>query len=194
MKVPHPERGIALLITLLIMTVLLGVSASLLNVTLKQFQFSAIGLSSEMAFQAANAGMECFLYQDYMLYPDSRFDVNGDGTAVPPEAGVTCAGEVSNDLVNGGNDVMSGEEQRFRYTWGDPTLCTDVSIYKYYEIGTIDGDSVGPDMSASLGRAGNCPEDVVCTVVRSRGYNVACPAGSDPFPLRTIEREITQRY
>jgi Tfp pilus assembly protein PilX len=185
------ERGIALLVTLLVMTVLMGVSASLLNITLKQYQFSGIGLQSEMAFQAANAGMECIQYHDYQGYPTSKFDVAGNGSAVPPETGVGCMGQSSNDLVNGSNSVTSGEEQRFQFTWrdtsvsGTPTVCTDVSIYKFYNTASAQ------DMTTALGRSATCAAGVTCTIIRSRGYNVACGSINTP---RTIERELTQRY
>ncbi len=191
------ERGIALLITLLVMTVLLGISSSLLNVTLKQFQFSAIGLQSEIAFQAANAGIECILYHDYQSYPDSRFDVMDDGTGVPYQQNVLCMGTSADDdvggdgsptsLVNNINDeVESGEEQRFQFSWGTaPEVCSEVSIYKFSNAGASES------MAGALGRPGTCAAGVVCTVVRSRGYNVAC---EDITNARTIERELTQRY
>lgn len=191
MKQNINERGIALLVTLLIMTAILGVSSSLLNVTLKQYQFSSIGLQSEMAFHAANAGMECLMYHDHLNYPTSKFDVNGDGSGTAPESNVSCMGQSSNDLVNGGAAVESGEEQRFQFSWrdtnvsGSPTLCTDVSIYKYFNNGS------SQDMSAPLGRAASCAPGVTCTVIKSRGYNVPCGATNT---ARTIERELTQRY
>jgi hypothetical protein len=191
MKRNTHERGIALLVTLLIMTVILGVSSSLLNVTLKQYQFSSIGLQSEIAFHAANAGVECLMYHDYLNYPISKFDVNGNGTGTTSESNVLCMGQTSNDFVNGGNTVVSGEEQRFQFNWqdttvaGSPTLCTNVSIYKYYNTATAQ------DMSASLGRPVSCTAGVICTVIKSRGYNVPCSATTTP---RTVERELTQRY
>ncbi len=192
------ERGIALLITLLVMTVLLGISSSLLNVTLKQFQFSAIGLQSEIAFQAANAGMECILYHDYLLFTMnmSRFDVNDDGTGVPPESNVPCVGTDADDEVGGNGsftslvnnlpgEVESGEEQRFEFDWPNTYMCSEVSIYKFSD---ADDDQ---SMLGALGRAGTCTAGTVCTVIRSRGYNVSCGDIANP---RTIERELTQRY
>ena len=189
----NKSRGIALLITLLLMSVLLGISSSLLNITLKQYQFSGIGLASEQAFQAANAGLECLSYWDNNIdgtfpdYPISRFDVNGDRSGTTSESGVSCMGSSSDDLVNAGNTVVSGEEQRFRFSWGTSAVCTEVSIYKFYNTGS------SQSMNAALDQTGtnDCASGVVCTVVRSRGYNVACAAS---FPLRTIERELTQRY
>ncbi len=191
MKKTHTqERGLALLMTLLLMTVLLAVSSSLLNITLKQYQFSGIGLQSEMAFQAANAGMECITYHDYLSYPVSKFDVPDNGSTVAAETGLACMGQTSNDLLNAGNGVSSGEEQQFQYTWtsgvaGAPTLCTNVSIYKFSNANSP------ADMTAVIGRTATCAAGAVCTVIKSRGYNVPCSSIQEP---RTIEREFTQRY
>jgi hypothetical protein len=181
----HNERGIALLITLLLMSVLLTVSASLLNITLKQYQFSSIGVASEQAFQAANAGLECILWHDYEAYPDSKFDVD-----VPdPNVTIACMGSGNTDTpaVTSGSGYVRRD---YRFSWGtDPEVCSDVTLYKFE---SASGDV---DMSEATGKAGQvCAEKVVCTVIRARGYNVACPSGSNPFPPRTIEREITQRY
>lgn len=182
MKLKHThERGIALLITLLLMSVLLTVSASLLNITLKQYQFASIGVASEQAFQAANAGLECLMWQDYESYPVSQFDVGG---ATPS---ISCMGGPST-LPRVESSTSESEEYTYRFSWGDPGLCSDVTIYKYFSTtGAV-------DMSGALGRPGICAQGVVCTIIRARGYNVSCPATGDPFPPRAIEREITQRY
>jgi hypothetical protein len=176
------ERGIALLITLLVMTVLLGISASLMNITLKQYQFASIGYASETAFQAANAGMECALFHDYERYPTlpGKFDI---GEVPPP---ITCF-EVPDNTSSASSPIDSGEAQTYQFTWGDPSfsVCSEISIYKYF-------DADNPvDMENSLRQPKTCPAGVTCTVIQSRGYNVACGSINSP---RTIERELTQRY
>ena len=192
MKYNTHERGIALLITLLVMTVLLGVSSSLLNITLKQFQFSGIGLASEISFQAANAGMECVLYHEYEGYPPTpsspgKFDV---GQSSPT---IRCMGS-GDTAVSLEVNTSNTAERRYQFSWGNPAVCTDVTIYKFFEAAPADADSIGPDMFTALGRTGSCAEDVTCTIVRSRGYNTACPTSGNSFSPRTIERELTQRY
>lgn len=182
MKHHSSERGIALLITLLIMTVLLGVSASMLNITLKQFQFASIGLASEMAFQAANAGMECALMHDYEGYPPTlsspgKFDI---GQA---SANIVCMTVSNTPAVSntGAYDVR----RDYEFTWGNPSVCSRVSIYKFFDpVNSV-------DMTSALRRTGSCAAGVSCTVIQARGYNVACVSISTP---RTIERELTQRY
>jgi hypothetical protein len=195
MKTHSSERGIALLITLLIMTVLLGVSSSLLNITLKQFQFSAIGLQSEMAFQAANAGMECLMWHDYETYtssnPASKFDF------VQSSPQIRCMGSANVAAYNTSNPQPRVVSRSYRFTWGSPQVCSDVTIFKFDEPASFEsGDTLGPDMKDALRRSTvtRCAEDVVCTVIQARGYNVPCPIAGQNFPARTIERELTQRY
>ncbi len=183
------QSGIALLVTLLLMSVLLGISASLLNITLKQYQLSGIALASEMAFQAANAGMECALYNDLPKTGTSPFDVNGDGTsraAIQTAPGLGCMGVTSGDLASIiDNSVVSGEEQLFRFTWGSPQVCSEVSMYKYYS-------TTGPVNFSVNGTNKTCDQGSVCTVVQARGYNVSCAEVSTGG--RVVEREYTQVY
>ena len=181
------ERGITLLITLLLMSVLLGISASLLNVSIKQYQLSGIAKASEMAFQAANAGMECAVYNDFPPSPSvSEFEVPDDGNLQALPASITCMGVT---IANTEGVVRSGEKQHFQFSWGpDPDfVCTDVSVYKFSD---ASGDITIP---ANYG-GGTCYQNTVCTVIEARGYNTACPASGSNFLPRTIERELTQRY
>lgn len=201
MKIKSNERGITLLITLLLMGVLLGISASLLNITLKQYQLAGIALSSETAFQAANAGLECILYHDF-LEAGSPFEVPGDGiTEQTSGASVSCmgSGNVSNSVGDG--RAASGEEQRFQFDWGN--ICSEVSVYKFADDAPVDvivnGRNMRPDLvdngTGTLppdGIGDPCPAGSVCTVVQARGYNVPCN-NIDTNP-RVVEREYTQVY
>lgn len=183
MKTSLHERGIALLITLLIMSVLLGISAFLLSMTLGQFKLSGIARDSEMAFQAAEAGIECAVYTDNTTTP-SPFAVPGDGTSQTSPSSMNCFNQTS-QISN--SSAKSGDPQNFRYEWGTPTVCTDISIYKFFN------SSADVDMSSVLGVTGPvyCTTGYECTVIKSRGYNVGCGSITNS---RAIEREITQRF
>lgn len=183
------QSGFTLLITLLLTSVLLGVSGSLLSVVLRQYLLSGISENSEMAFQAANAGIECILYHDHkndLTTGISIFDVDGTSPFTPrvAVAGLSCMGDTSND-VSGSGDITSGEEQEFQFDWGTPSLCTEVSIYKF-------SSDVAATNMAGIGVARVCPADSVCTVIKSRGYNTSC-ANITTMP-RTVERELVQVY
>lgn len=117
MRIQHNQDGITLLITLLLMGVLLGISTSLLNITIKQFQLSDIARSSETAFQAASAGMECALYHDSTQGGDGEFAVPGidddDGDGI---SGVNDANDslgrtpLRDDLDDGGDTSLDRQD------------------------------------------------------------------------------------
>ena len=207
MSTKNNQQGIALLITLLLMGVLLGIGATLLNITLKQLQLSSIAYDSEIAFQAANAGVECALYYDFVPEEGQPFAVPGDGSGRDPEDNLGCMGDTSTDLVggNGGegdcgeedcvveDKVESGEEQRFRFDWNN--ICTEFSVYKFFKEDDLNGiaDDVTLTINGQDMRAGApCPEGSECTVIQSRGYNVSCGDVDDGG--RVVEREYTQVY
>ena len=179
------ERGITLLITLLLMSVLLGVSSALLSITMKQYKLSGIARSSETAFQAANAGMECVLYRDQPPpAPVSGLEVPGGVTPQTSPATLNCMDQDSTNPAK----AKSGDEQLFEYTWGSPSVCTKISVYKYYNTSVPE-----PIPAAVLGSVidGQCTTGTICTIVKSRGYDVACGSIGNE---RTVERELTQRY
>ncbi len=190
------NKGFALLITILLVTVLLGISSSLLNVVLKQYQLSGISNASETAFQAANAGLECALYHDFLNYPytstASPFDVLASpGTS--GEASIGCFGGVAiADSETLTNTKSSGEEQRFEFSWptGSASLCTKVSVYKFYSTSASVSMSTVLEIPSFPGRS--CPQGAICTVIKSRGYNAAC-ADITTNP-RVVERELIKVY
>lgn len=173
------EDGLTLLITLLLTGVLLAVTASLVNITLKQYQFSSISYDSEVAFQSANAGMECVLYHDW---EEGVFDLD------EPRGPISCFGQGSSgDLASG--PVESGTERRYQFEWGDPAIiCTNVSVYKFFSASVdvpliVDGIQI---------REQDCPAGSTCTFIQARGYNVSCDdIGTSP---RVVEREYSVLY
>lgn len=199
MRTSTNQDGITLLVTLLLMGVLLGVSASLLNLTLKQFQLSSIAYTSETAFQAASAGIECALYHDLPRTGESPFKVLSGASTVPEEVSIACMGNVtSGDIADSANTtVVSGEEQRFQFSWGNPAVCTEFSVYKFFDETNpvsmvVNGVPMDIDRDGVPATVEPCPQGSECTIVQSRGYNVACTdiAGGG----RVVEREYTRIY
>lgn len=193
----NKKEGIALLIALLVMGVLFGISSSLLNITLKQYQLSGIAFASETAFQAANAGIECALYHDWLNPPPTQnaFDVPSDGSEQATVPQITC---MDNQLrtaqpVDSNNNSMmkSGEEQRFQFDWPGgatkPVACVEISVYKF----SSDSAPV-PKIANGVPYGGDCAKNTVCTVIQSRGYNVPCAERTTN--ARVVEREFTQVY
>ncbi len=192
------ERGITLLITLLFMSVLLGITATLLNISLKQYKIASIGLASEISFQASQAGLECAVYHDFNTKGQDFnndgnaeayvFQVPGDGSLQPNIPRISCLGVANVQSKN--NEAKSGDEQLFEFTWGTAPneRCTNISVYKFKN----DLNSVPMvDKNGATLRVTNCPAGGECTVIKSRGYNVGC---NELNSGRVVERELTQIY
>jgi len=203
------QEGIALLVTLLLMGVLMGIGTSLANVTLRQYQISSIALASEIAFYAADAGVECIMYHDMPKTGPGKFDLDSNSAQRAPVTSLDCMDDTLRDDSVGGNgtcsgcvnstQVESGEEQRFQFNWNNdfnasggrsfPYVCTDVSIYKFYSTSAlvpiiVEGVNIRPGSS--------CPQNGTCTVIKSRGYNVPC--ANITSAAKVVEREITRVY
>ncbi len=176
------HRGFTLLIAVITASIVLAMGMSILNITLKEFMLSGVARESEMAFFAADAGMECVLYWDQALPTNGgKFNV---GQPVPQPQCMGAAPKTS--WVYEGTpiptQVPSAATGTAQYEWtipataGSPavTLCSRVSINK-----------------VTTGVNG-CPAGVTCTTVVSSGFNRPCASvGTDP---RTVERRLRTSY
>jgi hypothetical protein len=197
------KDGVTLLITLLLMGVLLGISTALLNVTLKQYQLSGITFQSEIAFQAANAAMECAQYHQQPKTGNGIFfEAAVDAPARLAANAFNCFGvqneadEVSKTLISSyDEDDIDSNEQRFEFSWGsNPEVCSEFSVYIFHEplVGALDTDlEVRVDGVAKPLR-GPCPEGSQCVAIKARGYNVPCDDIDDGG--RVVEREFILAY
>ncbi|MBM2817477.1 MAG: seg [Parcubacteria group bacterium] len=61
---PSPNQGFAMLFSVLISSLLVVIGLSIFNITLKELTISTSARESQIAFYAANSGMECALYWD----------------------------------------------------------------------------------------------------------------------------------
>lgn len=172
MKHTKHTRGFALLVAVLISSVVLAIGISMLNITLKQYLFSGIGRESEIAFYAADAGMECALYWDASSQ-GGKFDLASVASAI------TCMGTTQATPAGG----TSGTQKPFQFEWtsGAQTVCAKIGITKY-------NDPVNPVVMTG---GGTCAIGATCTEVESRGYNRACGSISSP---RVVERALRANY
>jgi len=181
------DNGFALMMALIVVGTVVSVSLAVLDVTLKQLRLSSGSRDSEVAFHAANAGAECALYWRRMQ--QANFE---DGSNIT----VNCFGLGNITLVN---DFSGPESNTYRYkgffSWSPMTSdnrCTEITIM------TINPDfsnpiSISPMNTYIPGYPASgktCQVGGRCTIISSQGYNRACPAGSNPFPVGTVQREV----
>ncbi len=176
--------GFALLLTLIISSVLLAVGLTLLNVTLKQFQLSAVSRESEIAFQVAQIGMECARYWRYEKGPE--FTANSE-----TNPSLNCLGITFNDSFTSGHTPLSGSGAHNRFNYQSTVnLGTNRCMQIAVDV-IVSGPSARTVSITNFGSK-SCGINEVCTVVISRGYNVACSQiGTNIY---TVQRELTAEF
>lgn len=187
---PQPDRGFALLITLVVISVVLSIGLSLLQITVKQISLSSIARESEVALYAANAAVECMQY--HRAQPSTRADLLNEGSGAWPPV-LQCADTNPLDheettIVNGTSGVFL-YKYWYQYDLSSNNSCFEGSIYMADMRGAdedIEQDITGEGLAAISCNAGE-----VCTTIFARGYNRPC---SQLESLFTVQRELTIEY
>ena len=164
MKNSKFQRGFALYIALITMGVLTLVAFSISKIAFKEVTLSRIGKESQIAFYAADTGVECALYGDVKLWESDLFPLGENGSRSiscgEGSAEITFRTETSGEISTTTSSFLIGQI-------GDGSACTDVKVYKV--------DSNGDDF-------------VDKTIIESNGRN-DCVTSS-----RQIERGIRVSY
>jgi hypothetical protein len=97
----NKERGVVILFAVLLVSVVLGISLGLLNISYRQIILSSVAQESTFAYFAADSAQSCALYWDFHPELDKRpfgsYELKGNGKwdYVAPSSGITdiaCAG------------------------------------------------------------------------------------------------------
>ena len=121
------KRGFALFVAVVTASIVLAMGLSILQITLKDFTLSSVVRESELAFAAADAGMECALYWNQ----SNEAGVGGLFT-IPSPTLLHCLGKTNITATSSG---------RYQIEWGTPKLCSDVTVIRV----------VGPSGSCGVG-------------------------------------------
>lgn len=186
------QAGFALLMSLIVVGVLISIGLSVLELSIKQVQLSTNARESEVAFHAANAGMECSRYWRRASATEME-----NGTGITPVCfGVGAGANTLSELII---DV-TGDGQVFAYdydfTWGDSgDRCTEITTL--VASSSFPGAGVTTtNMTTQVPgyRDGNdwyCEPGARCTVISVRGYNKPC-SGITNFG--TVQREVLLQF
>ncbi|MHB8710120.1 MAG: hypothetical protein ACYC6X_01040 [Minisyncoccota bacterium] len=171
MAINKKQRGFALLIAVIFMSVVLSFGLSLSSLGYKQAVLASNAVESQYAFYAADAALECTLYADQQqfsfTYP-APYPVSPAPTAPP----IQCNGAppISSSTVSYNSSYW---EVAYRLS-PDAGSCADVTVYKY----SPTYNSLNPGSPT--------------TYVFSQGYDVACSAvGTNP---RYAARGLSYHY
>jgi hypothetical protein len=199
------QAGFALLVSLIVVSVVVSVGLVLLDVTIKQLRLSSNSTDSEIAFHAANAGVECAQYWRRELADT----IEGDqfaSTPVPPGGSLNnflnCFGvnDVSASYDDSEVDPVAGVGEAILYTyefsWSDNTRCSEIDMLVVATdvFSSADATIDYTDISAAnvlpgypAGQDLVCQAGSFCTVISSKGYNKSC---SDKGTFGTVQREV----
>jgi hypothetical protein len=171
------KRAFILLFSLLISSVILTAGLAVTRIITRQIYLASVQRDSQMAFFAADAGLECGKYWK----AKGNVGVAG-GTCNEKElkdtGGIKITDFSGGDIVSGPIKTcfnLGGQEYVRSGSSGGSNprtneICAVVEIYNYGTVGALDGKII------------------------SRGYNVECDASCAPVGGRVVERSLLFRY
>ncbi len=164
------ERGVALLFVVLLTSVLLMVALGIQNIAYKELVFAMEARDSNLAFFAADTGLECGLYLH-------RVDHNMFASITPhaiPDAThpYTCNGQ---NPLNISGRVFVGGVSHFALDLG--AQCVDVSVDKFTYMAPDPMTGTTPWIVSGA--------TMYYTVITARGYNtkITAPGALQCLPL-----------
>ena len=189
--VKNTQQGFALLMTLIVVTVVIAIGLTVLDLSTKQIRLATNAKDSEIAFHAANAGMECARY----WRRQSSLAMETGGAVTP-----SCFGSAlySNNRAQITSNVSgSGAVYKYDYsfTWGGNTRCSQITTLVASSTSQGSGLTIG-NMTTLVpgyptGNSKTCAAGERCTVLSVRGYNKPCNSASG---YGTVQREVLLQF
>jgi len=188
------KSGFALLVSLIVVSAVLSVGLVILDLTIKQVALAVTTKESEIAFHAANAGMECARYWRRQLGTDIEAGADIGGSLV-------CFGSSVNSYLRANNGITDAVSHTYRYefTWGPANdRCTRVDMISLVPSTPSSVTILSTDMRSLLpgypDQDLNCIAGSQCTVISLRGYNRGCPAPGNDFGVGVVERKVLLEF
>jgi hypothetical protein len=190
------ESGFALLITIVVVGVIISISLSVLDLSIKQIRLSTNSKDSEIAFHAAYGGVEC---GRYWRKASAAAMERGQGIApicfgVGPDSGVLI-----DPITNGvsGNGLVF--RYQYRFTWGvtPNQKCSQITTLVASSTALGAGLVINNLPTLVPGYADSsktCAAGQRCTVLSSRGYNKPCSTAIGPGSFGTVQREVLLEF
>lgn len=188
----NSEQGFALLMTLIVVTVVISIGLSVLDLSIKQVRLSTNARDSEIAFHAANAGMECARFTRR-----NRSAAMESGGVISP----TCFSSAPStntvtEIVTGVTGDGDVYKYDYAFTWGGTaTRCSQVTTL--VASSTVSGSGLQINNMTTLvpgyptGSSKTCAAGERCTVISVRGYNKPC---NSVAAYGTVQREVLLQF
>ena len=183
----NSQNGFALLMSLIVVSVVVSIGLSVLDLSLKQLRLSTNSKDSETSFHATNAGLECARY--WRSLESAEMEA---GDPISP----SCFGISLGTITEGPTVNVSGPGDAYQYSmqasWGGvgsercSQMKTLVIVSEPTSITTVTGmQTLVPGYP--YGTTKECEPGARCTVISVQGYSRACSA----ITLSgTVQREV----
>jgi Tfp pilus assembly protein PilX len=192
------ESGFALLMTLIVVSVVISIGLTVLDLSLKQVRLSTNARDSEIAFHAANAGMECARYWRRV----ASTTMETGGTINPSCFSGTRTLNNRIQIPTANLPVAGGQAFRYDYyiTWQGGNHCSQITTL------VASSTAQGPGMVISGlttygqptfmpgypdGNTKNCAAGERCTVISVRGFNRPCTSVNG---YGVVQREVLLQF
>ncbi|MCA9356707.1 pilus assembly PilX N-terminal domain-containing protein [Candidatus Nomurabacteria bacterium] len=184
------ESGFALLMTMIVVGAVISIGLSMLDLTLRQVRLSTNAKESEIAFHAANAGLECA--QFWRRASSTEME---SGSNISPKCFNVSAGSVGptipSSFTGDGNAVLYD----YQFEWGPSgsTRCTKARTLIINSDVTGGGATVSNMKTAALFPAypntdKDCLPGSICTIISVQGYNKPCSTINTSYGV--VQREV----
>jgi hypothetical protein len=196
----HAQHGgFALLMTLLVVSAIVSITATIVELSMKQLDLSVTSRDSEIAFHAANSGMECARYTRRMA--STTFDTLNPGSTAGDIPFYCFNGDAELEQKGHPLDTIDEDDEAvvFRFAgdidWptGDRCSLIDMVVIVPRD-GATDSVEITNLEELYLGFTGTekeCDPGEVCTVAQVTGYSAAC---ADKDAVGVVRREILLEF
>jgi Tfp pilus assembly protein PilX len=185
------ESGFALLMTLVVVSVVVSIGLTVLDLSIKQVRLSTNAKESEIAFHAANAGMECARYWRRA----ASSTVEQGGAITPSCFSGTLTTNTRSQITTG----VAGNGEVFRYnyaiTWTTGNHCSQVTMLVASSTAQGAGLTISNMPTLVTGYPGGntktCAAGERCTVLSVRGFNRPCTSVTG---YGVVQREVLLQF
>ena len=192
----QPNSGFALLMTLLVVGAVVSITLTVIELTIKQLNLTVTARDSEIAFHAANAGLECARYVRRVA--STSFEVVGTPLDTIDFECFSRTQELDLESNGGLSTNGNGELRRYRgeVTWGTNDRCSVVDMLVMIVPDTETSDLEITNLNSMYqgfpqGDTKTCSPGARCTVAEVIGYNRGC---ADTGLSGTVRREILLEF
>ncbi len=185
------SAGFALLITLIVVSVVVSIGLTLLDLTIKQVRLASGSKDSEIAFHAANAGVECARYWRRVEQDD--FEELTEAVPANDTVTISCFDQPDQNVPTIKLTTNSDAIYEYNFSFTGGTNNDRCSVVKMITLSSEPDQAAVtltnvPDIIKGYPATNKtCQPGGRCTIISAQGYNKAC---ANINVTGTVQREV----